>query len=321
MKAITYSEYGPPEVLSYRDVEKPVPDDDEVLIKVHAASVNAADLDLLRGVFMIRLGGLLRPQYRILGSDVAGEVEAVGANVTEFLPGDEVFGDLTTWRFGAFAEYVCVPEKALALKPANLAFEAAAAAPSAAGVALLNLRAKRRIQPGDNVLINGAGGGMGTFAVQMAKASGAVVTGVDTEEKLDIVQSLGADHVIDYRQEDFTKNSRRYDMILDVAAHRSIFNYKRALRRNGAFVFVGGSMASTLQAVFLGPWISMMGSRKMGIVMAYPGKGELLSLKELLEAGTVRPVIDRTYPLEEVGKALRYLENGSVRGKVVIRVG
>jgi len=227
---------------------------------------------------------------------------------------------LTECGFGAFAEYVCVPENTLALKPANMTFEEAAAVPSAAVVALLNLRAKRQIQPGQKVLINGAGGGMGTFAMQIAKSFRAEVTGVDSTRKLDMVCSIGADQVIDYTQEDCTKNGQRYDLILDVAAYHSIFDYKRALSPKGIYVIVGGSMAAFFQAVFLGPLISMTGSKKMGILMAYPNQKDLVFMKELLEAGEVVPVIDRRYPLSEVAEALRYLEEGHARGKVVITV-
>jgi NADPH:quinone reductase-like Zn-dependent oxidoreductase len=222
---------------------------------------------------------------------------------------------LTECGFGAFAEYVCVPENTLALKPANMTFEEAAAVPSAAVVALLNLRAKRQIQPGQKVLISGAGGGMGTFAMQIAKSFGAEVTGVDSTRKLDMVRSIGADQVIDYTQEDFTKNGQRYDLILDVAAYHSILDYKRALSPKGIYVIVGGSMAAFSQAVFLGPLISMTGSKKMGILMAYPNQRDLVFMKELLEAGKVVPVIDRRYPLSEVAEALRYLEEGHARGK------
>ena len=259
MKAIVYTEYGLPGVLQLKEIEKPTPTDNEVLVNIHAASVNAADLDLLRGTFMVRLAGLRKPQYKILGSDIAGRVEAVGKNVKLFQPGDEVFGDLTEHGFGAFAEYVSVPENAVALKPASMTFEEAAAVPSAGVVALLNLRAKGQIQPGQKVLINGAGGGMGTFAVQIAKSFGAEVTGVDSTSKLDMMRSIGADHVIDYTQEDFTKNGQHYDLILDVAAYRSIFDYKRALSPKGIYVMVGGCMTALFQAVFLGPLISMIG--------------------------------------------------------------
>jgi NADPH:quinone reductase-like Zn-dependent oxidoreductase len=319
MKAIVYTEYGPPDVLQLKEVGKPTPRDNEVLIRVHAASINSWDWDLLRGEFLNRLifRGLLRPKLKILGCDVAGRVDAVGGNVTQFQPGDEVFGDLCGCGWGGFAEYVCARENALTLKPASMTFEEVAAVPQAAAMALQGLRDKGQIQPGQNVLINGAGGGVGTFAVQIAKSFGAEVTGVDSTGKLDMVRSIGADQVIDYTQEDFTKNEQRYDLILDVAAYRSISDYKRALSPKGIYVMVGGSMARILQAVFLGPWISMTGSKKMCILAAEPNKG-LTFMKELFEAGKVVPVIDRRYPLGEVAEALRYFGEGYAQGKVVI---
>ena len=319
MKAIVCTKYGSPDVLELKEVEKPTPKDNEVLVKVYAASLNAADLETLRGVFIVRIVAPLKPMYKVLGSDIAGRVAAVGRKVKQFQPGDEVFGDLSVCGFGAFAEYVSVPENALRLKPASMTFEEAAAYPQAAVLALQNLRDKRPIEPGQKVLINGAGGGVGTFAVQIAKYFGAEVTGVDSTRKLDMVRSIGADQVIDYTQEDFTKSGQRYDLILDVVAYRSIFEYKRALSSKGIYVFVGGSTAAIFQALLLGPLISMTGSKKMGIVMWKPNKKEdLVFLKELFEAGKVVPVIDRRYPLSEVPKALRYLEEGYARGKVVI---
>ena len=320
VRAITYTRYGSPSVLKMTEVEKPVPKENEVLVEVYASSVNAADLDLLRGVFFIRLAGLLKPQYKILGSDIAGKVEAIGSKVEHIQPGDEVFGDLTEFGFGAFAEYACVPEIALAKKPSGMPFDEAASVPSAGGVALRNLRGKRRIQPGQKVLINGAGGGMGTFAVQIAKSYGAEVTGVDKAGKLEIMRSIGADRVIDYTSEDFTESGEKYDMILDVAAHRSINDYKRALNPKGIYLFVGGSMAATFQAVFLGPLISKNSSKEMGILMAYPDKEDLVLLRQLIESGKVAPVIDRRYPLSGVPEALGYLETGQAQGKVVITV-
>jgi len=322
MKAIVYTKYGPPEVLQLKEVEKPTPKDNEVLVKVHAASLNAADLDFLRGKFINRLGwGLLKPKKKILGSDIAGRIEAVGRNVKEFQPGDEIFVDLFDFGFGAFAEYVSVPENALRLKPASMTFEEAATLPQSAIVALQGLRDKRQIQPGQKVLINGAGGGMGTFAVQIAKSFGAEVTGVDSTSKLDMVRSIGADHVIDYTQEDFTKSGQHYDLILDVAAHHSIFNYKRALSPKGIFALVGGSTGAILQTVFLGPLISIFGSKKMGLVMWKPNKKEdMVFMGELFEAGKVVPVIDRRYPLSEFPEALQYLEEGHHQGKIVITV-
>jgi len=324
MKAIVCTKYGPPDVLQLKEVEKPTPKDNEVLVKVHAAFLNAADLEFLRGVFVVRLlyVGLLKPKYKILGSDIAGRVEAVGRNVKQFQPGDEIWGDLSyPHGFGTFAEYVCVPENALRLKPASMTFEEAAAVPTAAVVALQNLRDKRPIQPGQKVLINGAGGGVGTFAVQLAKYFGAEVTGVDSTGKLDMLRSIGSDHVIDYTEEDFTKNGQHYDLILDVVVHRSIFDYKRALSPKGICVFVGGSMTRVFLNMLLGPLVSMMGSKKMGLVTWRPNKEEDLDfIKELFEAGKVVPVIDRRYPLSEVPEAFRYLEEGHAKGKVVITV-
>jgi NADPH:quinone reductase-like Zn-dependent oxidoreductase len=321
MKAIVYTKYGPPDVLELKEVKKPTPKDNEALVKVHAASVNDWDWGLLRGKpFMNRLFfGLLKPRIKILGVDIAGQVEAVGRNVKQFQPGDEVFGDISGCGWGGFAEYVCARENALVLKPASMAFEEAAAVPQAAVLALRGLRDKGQIQPGQKVLINGAGGGAGTFAVQIAKSLGAEVTGVDSTRKLDIMRSIGADHVIDYTQEDFTKSGQRYDLILDMAAHHSIFDYYRALSPKGIYVMEGGSTARIFQVVFLGPLISMTTSKKMGILAHKPNKG-LAFMKELFEAGKVKPVIDKRYPLSEVAEALRYFGKGQARGKVVITV-
>jgi NADPH:quinone reductase-like Zn-dependent oxidoreductase len=320
MKAIVCTKYGSPDVLQFKEVEKPTPKDNEVLVKVHAASLNAADLETLRGVFILRMAAPRKPMFKILGSDIAGMIETVGRNVKQFQPSDEIWGDLSyPYGFGTFAEYVCVPENALRLKPASMTFEEAAAVPTAAVVALQNLRGKRPIQQGQKVLINGAGGGVGTFAVQLAKYFRAEVTGVDSTSKLDMIRSIGADHVIDYTQEDFTKSGQRYDLILDVVVHRSIFDYKRALSPKGICVMVGGSVARVFLAMLLGPLISMMGSKKMGLVMWKPNKKEDLDfLEELFEAGKVVPVIDRRYALSEVPEALRYLEEGHAKGKVVI---
>lgn len=331
MKAIIRTKYGPPDVLQLEEVEKPVPKEHEALVKVQAASLNAADLEILRGKWSARFGGPLKPRHKILGSDVAGRIEAVGRNVKQFQPGDEIWGDLSLLGFGAFAEYVCVQENALRLKPARMTFEEAAAIPSAGANALQNLRGigstspsflladKGEIHPGQKVLINGAGGGVGTFAVQIAKSFGAEVTGVDSSSKLDMLRSIGADHVIDYTQEDFTKNGQHYDLILDVVASRSIFDYRRALSPKGTFVMVGGSLAAILQAFLLGPWISMTGSKKMGIVMWKPNNQEDLAiLEELCSTGKVKPIIDRRYPLSEVPEALHYLEEGHAKGKIVI---
>jgi NADPH:quinone reductase-like Zn-dependent oxidoreductase len=330
MKAIVCHKYGSPDVLQLKEVAKPFPKGNEALVKVHAASLNAADLETLRGVIFVRFGGPLKPMYKILGSDIAGRVEAVGRNVKQFQPGDEVFGDLSVCGFGAFAEYACVPESALALKPASMTFEEAATYPQAALLALQNLRGvgssssltisvNGQIQPGKKVLINGAGGGVGTFAVQLAKYFGAEVTGVDSTRKLDMLRSIGADHVIDYTRENYTKSGQRYDLILDVVAYRSIFAYKRALSPEGIFVYIGGSTAAVFQALLLGPLISRNGTKKMGVVMQEPNRKEdLVFLEELFKAGKVKPVIDRRYPLSEAAEAFRYLEKGHVLGKVVI---
>ncbi len=315
MKAIVCKKYGSPDVLQLKEVAKPTPKDNEVLVKVHAASLNATDFEYLRGVFIARLvyKGLLKPKNKILGTDIAGQVETVGRNVTQFQPSDEIWGDLSGCGFGAFAEYVCVPENVLRPKPASMTFEEAAAIPTAAVLALHNLCDKRPIQPGQKVLINGAGGSVGTFAVQLAKYFGAEVTGVDSTGKLDMLRSIGADHVIDYTKEDFTKSGQRYDLIFDVVVHRLIFDYKRALSPKGIVVFVGGSMTRLFLNMLLGP-------KKIGLVIWKPNKEDFVFLKELFEAGKVVPVIDRRYPLSEVAEALRYLEEGHAKGKVVITV-
>ncbi len=321
MKAIIRTKYGSPDVLQLKEVEKTIPKDNEVLVKVYAASVNVDDLEHLRGTIVVRLIGPLKPKYKILGSDIAGRIEAVGRNIQQFQPGDDVFGDLTNYGFGAFAEYVCAPEDALVLKPVSMKFAEAATVTSRAAIAMKYLRAKRKIEQGQKVLINGAGGGIGTFAVQIAKYFGAEVTGVDSTDKLDMLRSIGADHVIDYTKEDFTKNGQTYDLILDVAAHHSIFDYKRALSSQGIYLIVGGSRTAIFQALFIGPLISMTGSKKMGIPMEPNKREDLVFVKELIESGKVVPVIDRCYSLSETAEALRYLEEGKQRGKIVIAVG
>jgi NADPH:quinone reductase-like Zn-dependent oxidoreductase len=323
MKAIVCTKYGPPDVLQLKEVEKPAPSDDEVLIKVHAASVNAADWHLLTAdLFLVRImgQGLLTPKNTILGADIAGRVEAVGRNVTQFLPGDEVFGDLSACGRGGFAEYVCASETELVVKPTSLSFEEAAAVPMAAVTALQGLRDKGQIQSSQKVLIHGASGGVGTFAVQIAKAFGAQVTAVCSTRNVDMARALGADHVIDYTQADFTKNGQQYDLILAVNGYHPIVAYRHALNPKGVYVMTGGSGAQLFQAMLLGPVISMTGSKKMGNLLAKPNQKDLVYVKELLEAGTVKPVIERRYPLREVAKALRYLGEGHAQGKVVIMV-
>ena len=322
MKAIVCTKYGAPDVLQLKEVEKPTPKDDEALVRVHAASVNAADVEILRGTWVARFGGPLRPQHKIPGSDIAGTVEAVGRNVKQFQPGDDIWGDLSfPYGYGTFAEYVCVSENALTLKPASMTFEEASTYPQSAIISLQSLRDKGRIQPGQRVLINGAGGGMGTFAVQIAKYFGAEVTGVDSAIKLEMLRSIGADHVIDYAQEDYTKSGQRYDLILDVVAYRSVFDYRRALTPEGIFLIVGGSLITFLQVLILGALISKMGSKELG-PNAYDANNreDLAFLAELFESGKVVPVMDRCYPLSEVPEALRYLEEGHALGKVVITV-
>ena len=322
MEAIISTKYGSADVLQLKEVARPIPKDDEALVKVHAASLNAADLETMRGVFVVRITAPRKPMYKILGSDFAGRVAAVGVDVKQFQPGDEIWGDLSfPLGYSTLAEYVCVPESALRLKPYSMTFEQAAAIPTAAVVALQNLRDKSPIHTGQKVLINGAGGGVGTFAVQLAKYFGAEVTGVDSTRKLDMLRSIGADHVIDYTQEDFTKSDQRYDLILDVVAYRSIFAYQRALGPEGTFVFVGGSTSAIFQALLLGPLVSRIGSKKMGIVMWKPNdKEDLEFLTDLIGAGKMTPVIDRSYPLSEVPEAFRYLEGGQAKGKIVITV-
>jgi len=322
MKAIVYTKYGSPDVLQLKEVEKPTPKDNEVLIKIHAAAVTIGDVIVVKGEpFPVRFwSGLLEPNNKIPGKEMAGRVEAVGTNVTQFQPGDEVFGDLSVCGLGAFAEYVSVPENAIALKPANLTFEEAAAVPESAVVALQGLRDKGKIQPGQKVLINGASGGVGTYAVQIAKSFGADVTAVCSTRNLDMARSIGADHVIDYTQEDFTQNGQRYDLILAANGYHPLSDYRRALTPEGFYVGTGGAMAQTFQGMLLGPIMSMTGSKTMGNMLVKPNKNDLVFMKELLEAGKVVPVIDRRYPLSEVPEAFRYVEEGHAQGKVVITV-
>lgn len=324
MKAIIATQYGSADVLRLAKVEKPIPQDNQVLIAVHAVAVNAGDIHLLGGKpFLVRLMGygLLKPKNPILGAAIAGRVEAVGRNVSQFKPGDEVFGDLSDSGRGGFAEYVCASEDALALKPSRLSFEEAAAVPVAAVTALQGLRNKTRIQPGQKVLIYGASGGVGTFAVQIAKAFGAEVTAVGSTRSVDTMRSIGADHVIDYTQEDFSQNGQHYDLILAANGDVSISDYRRALTPTGTYVMSGGSNKQLMQAMLQGTWISKTSSQKMTNLMAKPNRQDLTFLSELLESGKVVPVIDRCYPLTEGIEAIRYLEGGHARGKVVISVG
>ncbi len=320
MKAILCPKYGSPDILEFKELEKPVPRDNEVLIKIYASSLNAADWHIMRGdPSLARLFlGLLKPKYKILGADIAGQVEAVGKSVTQFKPGDNVFGDLSSCGFGGFAEYVCAAEDALVLKPVTITFEEAAAVPLAAISALQGLRTSGLIRSGQKVLINGASGGVGTFAVQIAKAFGAEVTAVCSTGKMEMVRSIGADHVIDYTKEDFTRKGERYDLIVAANGNRSILDYRRTLTPTGRYVMIGGSGTQMTQAIFLGPFISIISKKKMGNLMASANQNDLVFIKELLEAGKIKPVIDKRYALSQVPDAMRYLEEGHAMGKIVI---
>jgi NADPH:quinone reductase-like Zn-dependent oxidoreductase len=323
LKAITYHEYGPPDALEFEDVDVPVVKDDEVLVRVRAASVNPRDWHFMRGVpyFMRAQAGLRRPKSSLLGSDVAGQVEAVGKDVTRFHPGDEVFAHV---QEGGFAEYAAVPEAALGPKPANLTFEQAAAVPLAGLTALQGLRDQGRVGPGQKVLIIGAAGGVGSFAVQLAKHFGADVTGVCSTRNLDLVRSIGADHVIDYTREDFTQAGQGYDVVFQLAGTRSPADLRRALSPKGTLLLSSGEsdgrwigpVDRILKALVLAPFVS----QRLSSFLAKSTTEDLQLLKELIEAGKVSPVIDRTYPLHEVPEAIAYLEEGHARGKVVVTV-
>jgi NADPH:quinone reductase-like Zn-dependent oxidoreductase len=324
LKAVVITQYGsPPDVLQLREVATPEPAKDEVLISLHASSVNPLDSFAIRGplFFFPKLGRLLKPKHKIAGADFAGRVESVGRDIKRFRLGDEVFGASFRGKgLGGFAEYACAREDSLAPKPSNLSFEEAAAVPVAAITALQGLRDQGQIQRGQKVLIDGASGGVGTFAVQIAKSFGAEVTAVCSPRNVDRARVMGADHVIDYTRDDFTRGGLRYDLILGANAHHSIFDYRRALSRDGIFVMVGGAMVRILQAASLGPLLSWIGNKKMRFFIAKINGRDLLLLKDLLEAGKIVPVIDRRYPLGEVAEALRYREEGHAQGKVVITI-
>lgn len=319
MKAISFTKYGSPDFLELKEIETPTPNDDEVLVKIHAASINSWDYDLLLGKpFANRaMFGLFKPKIKTLGADISGQIVAIGKNIKRFSPGDEVLGDLSGNGWGGFAEYVCVAENVLVLKSARMTFEEAATLPQAGSLALHGLRDKGQVKSGQKVLINGAGGGVGTFAIQMAKSSGAIVTGVDSTEKLATMTSCGADQVIDYTKEDFTKNGQQYDLIIDNVASRSIFDIKPALSSNGRYVIIGGT--TIMQFVILGPLIAMIG-KKMGLLIHNTKLEDIKIMNELLETGKVAPVIDRVYPLNQVPDALRYFGEGHAKGKVVITI-
>jgi len=321
LKAVLFSEYGSPDVLRLGELAKPVPKENEVLVRVHAASVNSWDWELLRGVpFANRIMfGLFRPsRIRTLGCDIAGSVEAVGSQVTQFKPGDTVLGDLSSGGWSGFAEFTCAKEKELTLKPESMTFAQAAAMPQAGLLALQGLTYKRRLQSGEKVLINGGGGGAGTFAIQIAKSFGAEVTAVDSGEKLETMRQCGADHVIDYAQEDYINNSEQYERIFDCVARHSIFDYRRALTPGGVYAMIGGeSEISILQIMLLGPILSIFDNKKLGIVMHRANKG-MQELIDLFEAGKVVPVIEKTYSLSDVPDAFRFFDARHVKGKIII---
>ena len=320
MKAIVRETYGPPDVLRLGDVPTPTNGDRGVLVRVHAASANAGDWHLLRGTPLpFRLvAGLIKPKYKVIGNDIAGTIEAVGRNVTQFKLGDEVFGEVSRCGFGAYAEYVVARESALALKPANLSFEEAASVPTSGCTALQGLR-KGKIQPAQNVLIHGASGGVGTFAVQIAKALGAEVTSVCSTKNAEMIRSIGADHVLDYTRVDFASSGKKFDLILAVNGDRSIWDYRRTLTPTGRYVMSGGSNRQLREALFLGPLLSI-GGQKLGNLLAKPNQSYLLVLKDLVETGKVRPVLERCYQLSEVPEAIRCLETGHASGKLVVAI-
>ena len=320
MKAVVYTRYGPPDVLRLTDVETPVPRGDEVLVKVHAVALNGSDWETLRGKPLYsRIAGPFRPRHHILGSDIAGRVTATGPEATLFRPGDDVFADILS-SMGGFAEYARVPQSALSRMPAGLSYEEAAALPQAGAIALQGIQDKGRVQPGQAVLINGAGGGSGMYAVQLAKLLGAEVTGVDNTGKLEFMRSLGADHVIDYTRENFTRDGRAYDLILDLAAYRSPLACRGSLHPGGRYLYVGGSVAALLQALLAWPLTGSAGSRKIRVLPVRLGVQHLAPLVELCQAGKIATVIDRRYPLGEVPEALRYMGAGNAKGKVIVIV-
>jgi NADPH:quinone reductase-like Zn-dependent oxidoreductase len=321
MKAILFANYGSPDVLQFTEVEKPTPNENQVLVKIVAAAANPLDWHGMRGEpFIARMGnGLRRPKDQRLGADIAGRVEAIGKNVMEFKPGDEVFGAVGA---GGFAEYVCTREKNLALKPGNVSFEAAAATPVVGFTAIQGFRYAGGIRTGQKVLVNGAAGGIGTFAVQFAKSYGAEVTGVCSTRNLKMVRSIGADHVVDYTREDFARNVNCYDLIYDSIGNRSVFDYRRALKPGGICVIAGfTSLPRLFEHMLLGPLVSKRGDKKVSMMgVSNADKNDLIMIKELLETGKVVPVIDRRYPLSETAEAIRYLETLHARGKVIINV-
>ncbi|WP_433583793.1 NAD(P)-dependent alcohol dehydrogenase [Paenibacillus amylolyticus] len=321
MNALVYDTYGTPEVLRLEKVAVPIPKDHEVLIEVHATSVNSWDWDLLHGKpFVNRIGAVRQPRYRILGADVAGRVIAVGASATRFKPGDEVFGDLSGCGWGGFAEYVCATENALTPKPAGINYVQAAAIPQAAVLALQGLRDRGELQKGQRVLINGAGGGVGTFAIQYAKLLGAEVTGVDSAEKLDMLLAVGADYVLDYRKADFTAKGVQYDLILDVIGKHSVFAVKRALVKGGRYVMIGGQMWQILLNLMSAPIVARLNYKQIILLIHKPNHEDQEVWKELVESGQVVPIVYREYALSEAAQAIRDIGEGRVKGKAVVSI-
>lgn len=318
MKAVVYENYGGPEVLRINKVDRPSPKKNEVLIKVCAASINSWDWDMIRGEpIFVRMWGLTRPRYTIPGADIAGVVEAIGEEVTKFKPGDHVFGDLCENGWGGYAEYTCADVNALALKPSELSFEEASAIPQAGLMAWQCLHDTARLSAGQRVLIIGAGGGVGTFAVNIAKSLGAEVTAVDRNDKHELLKTLGADHFIDYKKEDFTKGNQSYDLIVDVVANHSLRDYSKCLRPQGRFLMVGGTTGAILQTMLFGRMYSRIYKRKLGLFPYAPNQG-LTTFVTFLQNNQIKPVIDRCYLLDEVANAFRYYESGAVKGKIVI---
>jgi NADPH:quinone reductase-like Zn-dependent oxidoreductase len=321
MKAVVYERYGSPDVLRLAEIPRPIPTDDQLLIRIHAVSLNGSDREGLTGEpLYARMRGLRRPGNPILGSDIAGRVEAVGRNNTEFKPGDEVFGEIPGYH-GGLAEYVCTDGSTMSLKPASMTFEEAAAIPQAGVIALHGIVIKGQVQAGQKVLINGGAGSAGSFAIQLARMCGAVVTGVDNARKLDFMRSLGADHVIDYEQTDFTATGEQYDLILDLIAHGSVLAYARALRPNGRYLMVGGSLSVALRMLALAPWLRRMKRRHFQMLIVPQNRDDLNAITRLCEAGHVIPPIDRRFHLDDAPEALRYIVDGHARGKVVITAG
>lgn len=320
MKAIVRTQYGPPELIQLKEVPRPVPADNEVLIRIYAVSINGSDREALVGSpFYVRMGGLWKPGYSILGSDVAGRIEEVGKDVTQFQPGDEVFGELPGYQ-GGFAEYACATAQTLLRKPDNLTFEEAACLPQGGVIAWRGIHEQGKVQSGQSVLINGAGGSAGVLAVQLARLYGAEVTGVDNSHKLDFLRSLGANHVFDYAHEDFTRSGKRYDLILDLIAQRSAFAYPRALNPRGTYFFTGGSVRTLFQILLFGPWIRKSTGKSIRLLMVPQNNQDLKSITELCVSGRIKPVIDKLYPLQETQDAMRYILAGHAKGKVVITI-